>query len=246
MSIISKTFENLGITQEVKWQKVSEYHLETYKKIVDMLFSLLERDLVKIRIFFRHNKNVSLAALGQESKHDEYLKLYYQFIKHSFGLQYSNESNRKIDVHLFLDDIPMDGEEKERFKQFVVGLSHDSDFEKAKISIKRENIAEVDSKKHLPLQVMDIILGSMDFRLNNKHKVKIPGSRFRGKRTIAKEKLYKHINAHIRQLRPNFNVGVSTSYTNIKERWTSPYRHWSFVPSLSIVDVTKTKHFNIQ
>ena len=38
----------------------------------------------------------------------------------------------------------------------------------------------------------------MAFRLNDKHKIKPPGQRTRGKRTIAKERLYKHISQRIR------------------------------------------------
>ena len=53
------------------------------------------------------------------------------------------------------------------------------------------DIAEVDSKNHVILQYIDIALGSMNFKLNNMDKEKMPNSNRRGKRTIAKEKLYK-------------------------------------------------------
>lgn len=241
ISIMQNTVDSLyEIDDEIKWQKVNEYHYEAYKKLVDMLFDLLSKDLIKIRIFFRHNRNVSIPDT-EEWKDAEYLKLYYQFIKHSFGLQFSNKSNRTIQIHIMLDDIPMDGEQKENFKNFLVGLSQDKEFSNAHISIKRENISEVESKKHLPLQLMDLILGAMDFRLNNKHKLKPAGSRIRGKRTRIKENLYNYINWHIRQLRPGFNIGVSTSYTNMEQRWSDSYRHWSFVPFLSIVNNDLTK-----
>ncbi|BCJ87503.1 hypothetical protein skT53_24880 [Effusibacillus dendaii] len=52
-----------------------------------------------------------------------------------------------------------------------------------------------------------------------------------GKRTIAKEKLYKHINKRIREIYPNFNIGISAGTKNIHDRWLHPYRHWLFVPS---------------
>lgn len=61
------------------------------------------------------------------------------------------------------------------------------------VHIYNEDIAEVDSKNHVILQCMDVILGAMNFKLNNMDKEKIPGSYKRGKRTIAKEKLYKNI-----------------------------------------------------
>lgn len=58
---------------------------------------------------------------------------------------------------------------------------------------------------------MDIILGAMNFKLNNMDKEKMLGSNRRGKRTIAKEKLYKNILRNIKTIYPNFNIGVSTS-----------------------------------
>ncbi len=66
-------------------------------------------------------------------------------------------------------------------------------------------------------------LGAMAFRLNDKHLVKPPGQVRRGKRTIAKEKLYKHILGRIRQLYPNFNIGESTGMQGDRaNRWRTP------------------------
>ena len=104
------------------------------------------------------------------------------------------------------------------------------------------DVAEVNSKKHLPLQVMDLVLGSICFRLNDKHLIKdIDGKRAR--RTIVKESLYRYIRAKICELHPGFNVGTNTGITKLTDRWEQPYRHWSFVPNNSIVneDVPK-KH----
>ena len=73
---------------------------------------------------------------------------------------------------------------------------------------------------------MDIILGSINFKLNNLDKVKIEGANKRGRRTIAKEKLYKVILKNIREIYPNFNIGITTGIRgNIKNRWLDPYRH---------------------
>jgi len=72
--------------------------------------------------------------------------------------------------------------------------------------------------------------GAMQFRLNDKHLEKPKGSRVRGKRTRAKEAVYKHINRRVRQLYPGFNIGVSTGTNNDHSmRWHHAYRHWLFV-----------------
>ena len=91
------------------------------------------------------------------------------------------------------------------------------------------------------LQCLDVVLGAMAFRLNDKHREKPPGKQRRGKRTIAKEKLYKHIRADL-PIYPNFNISETTGkggdWANL---WLHPYRHWKFVPAEHEIDSTKTK-----
>lgn len=120
-------------------------------------------------------------------------------------------------------------------------LNYDKGFQKANIHIRESDICEIDSSEHLMLQFMDLILGSICFRLNNKHKIKDGTTNRRGKRTIVKEKLYKYINSKIRELHPGFNIGESTGISQIEERWTLPYSHWSFKPSNYVRDTSKAK-----
>ena len=111
--------------------------------------------------------------------------------------------------------------------------------------IKKEDIVEIDSKKHVIQQCMDIILGAMNFRLNDLWKEKIPGTNRRGKTTIAKEKLYKEILRNIKDIYPNFNIGITTSLNgDYKNLWLHKYRHWNFQAKNSILDKNLTKKKN--
>ncbi len=240
MDKMEKTIKELDITEEIKWQKVNQHFYEKYIKLVDFIFELLEENLIKIRIFFRHNQYVP-KYLTREQMRKEYSLLYYQFIKHAFGFRYSNNSNLPVSLHIALDELPINESEKKEFKEFLYRLRKEPEYLAANIQIKKEDILEVDSKKNLPLQLLDLILGAICFRLNDKHKIKMEGSKRRGKRTIVKEKLYKHINFRIRQIRPGFNIGMSTGYSSPIEIWTMPYRHWSFIPKMVEVDHHKTK-----
>ena len=65
--------------------------------LVDFIFDLLEEGLIKIRIFFRHNQYVP-KYLTREQMRKEYSMLYYQFIKHAFGFQYSNDSGLPVSL----------------------------------------------------------------------------------------------------------------------------------------------------
>lgn len=227
--------------EEVKWQKVNKHMFSPYMELVNLIFDLLDEDLIKIRIFFRHNKYVP-KYLNRQQMNEEYSLLYYQFLKHAFGFEYSNPTDRIVDLNVALDEMPIDQVEKKKFKNYLVKLSENERFKEAKIRIKDDNVYEVDSKKFLPLQMLDLILGAICFRLNDKHKQKLPGSRKRGVRTMMKEKLYRQINFRIRQIRRGFNVGVSTGFNEPFEVWDQSYRHWSFIPRLHEVDETKTKH----
>lgn len=101
---------------------------------------------------------------------------------------------------------------------------------------------EIDSKKHVIQQCMDIILGSMNFKLNDFNKIKDETTGKRSRRTIAKEKLYKVIYKNITDIRENFNIGITTGkdgdYSNY---WKHLYRHWDFISSYSHFDATLTK-----
>ena len=104
------------------------------------------------------------------------------------------------------------------------------------LHIRDGDIAEVCSHDHVLLQCTDIVLGAMFFRLNKLHLEKPEGSRVRGKRTIAKEHLYQHINARIREILPYFNIGISTGSRNYQNAyWELPYSHWKFVPKWFLV-----------
>ena len=92
-------------------------------------------------------------------------------------------------------------------------------------------------------QCLDVVLGAMQFRLNDKHLRKLPGKHRRGKRTIAKEKLYRTIRAAVCDVRaqPHFNIGVTSGQTNRVDRWHDAYRHWSFRPNEHEYREDKTK-----
>ena len=235
-----RTFiEELGIKDEIKWQKVNEYHYEKYVRLVDVLFDLAKEDKLKIRIFFRHNQYAPSRLSPQERKAD-YPMLYYQFIKYAFGLPYA-ENGELDSLTLYLDEIPLRQSDRDEFISHIRGLAKDPVLKKMGLQIADDGIVEVDSKQHLPLQFMDVILGAICFKLNEKYRLKSEGENKVGKRTLLKLKLYKHINARIREIYPNFNIGVTTPIREVSDSWTQVYRHWSFIPKYHTRDASRTK-----
>lgn len=228
-----------GFGAEVKWQKVSSGYLDRYLRLMDVFFDLVAADRVKMRIMFTQTRYV---PVGLSAAHIEeaYYILYYQFIKHAFGLRYS-PPGEPTGLRIYLDELPDSRDLADGFKARLSGLQRWSGFRTANLRVRHDQIAEVRSHDHIVLQCVDVVLGAMQFRLNNKHKLKPPGQRRRGARTIAKEKLYRHINRRIRDIYPNFNVGISTGTTAVDDRWTHPYRHWLFIPRNHRVDPARKK-----
>lgn len=227
-----------GINDEIKWQKVNEYHYERYLRVVDELFDLAKEDKLKIRIFFRHNQ-FTASRLKPDEKKADYQMLYYQFIKFAFGLPFANENLDSMT--LFIDEIPLLQIERDEFLSHIRSLANDPVLKGKGLKIAEDGIIEVNSKHHLPLQFMDLILGAICFKLNEKNKLKAEGENKIGKRTLVKLKLYKHINTRIREIYPNFNIGVTTPIRIPSDSWTQVYRHWSFIPKYHTRDASRTK-----
>lgn len=231
-SQLNKKKEELNLFQEIKWTKVTAQYLDKYIEFINFYFNFIKSEKIKIRIMFRNNKYKAQHLSKYQELNGFYL-LYYQFIKHAFGLSYCND-NKEEDIFLktYFDKLPNTTKQNELFKDFIYRLQDVEIFKRAHIKINREDITDIDSKKHVILQGMDIILGSMQYKLNKENLVINPQTGKRGKKTIAKEKLYREINRNIREIYPNFNIGISTGYKNdISNIWKHPYRHWSFIPA---------------
>jgi hypothetical protein len=172
----------------------------------------------------------------------DYFMLYYQFVKHAFGLQFAVPDGDNATAQLLLDDVPHHSDKFHQFKDYMSTLSSFPKWSRVGMSIAYHDIADVDSKKHNILQALDVVLGGMQSRLNEKHTKPQPPAKRRGKRAKAKERVYARIKDRIQGIYPNFNVGVSTGTPDgLQQRFEHPYRHWLFVPNNAVVDPTRTK-----
>lgn len=231
----------LNLHGEVKWQKVSAAYLSKYETLMEAFFDLVAAGRIKVRVMFTQNRYLA-TGLSPEHRESAYFILYYQFVKHAFGLGHVHHELPFLRLRLYLDALPDTYEKRARFRGYLGALSHSPEFRDARIVLDETQIAEVDSHDHVLLQCTDVVLGAMQFRLNDLHKKKPSGASRRGSRTIAKEKLYAAIVRRIRSLHPHFNPGITTGQSEgTLSRWRDPYRHWLFMPAERVVDASKSK-----
>jgi hypothetical protein len=205
------------------------------------LLEWVSAGLIKIRVMF--TQNIHSTDHAEYEPDAKYFKLYYQFIKHAFGLAYCNAQGKEtVRVAICLDAAPDTADALDNFKEYLASLSVLPDFHRALVQIRKPDIAEVDSKDHAILQAVDVTLGAIQFRLNELNKALPTGKRRRGKRTRAKERVYKFINRRLREMYRGFNVGVTTGQSDGPQvRWGHAYRHWCFRPYQSVMDRSRGK-----
>jgi hypothetical protein len=229
-----------GIKGEAKWTKVTEQDEAGYIAFASKFLELVGSGLIKMRVMF--TQNIHSTDHIEYEPDAKYFKLYYQFVKHAFGLMHCNPDEDIVRVSVYLDDAPDTANALGNFKEYLASLSVLPDFHRAFVFIDKRDIAEIDSKKHAILQAVDVVLGAIQFRLNEHHKEIPPGKKRRGKRTRAKERVYKFINKRLQEMYPRFNVGVTTGQPDGPvNRWTHPYRHWCFKPYESVMDRSRGK-----
>ena len=124
----------LNLYNEIKWSKVTYQYLDKYIDLMEAFFDFVAEDQVKIRVMYTQNSIIP-SSLSPEQINNEYFLLYYQFIKHAFGLQYSNSTDEKIRVRLYLDDLPDTREKAAIFKNFLLSLNKNPQFQNAGIYI---------------------------------------------------------------------------------------------------------------
>ena len=140
----------LNMHQEVKWQKVTENYLEKYKCLMDGFFDEVAAGRAKIRVMFTQNQFIP-TGLTLEQRRAEYHLLYYQFIKHAFGLRFAGIAGQEIQVRLNMDQLPDNREQNAQFKAYLLGLNRNPNFRTARIRLRADQIAQVQSHDHVLL-----------------------------------------------------------------------------------------------
>jgi hypothetical protein len=219
----------LNLFGEIKWSKISVNYYKKYIDLIDCFFDMVAAGKVKIRIMFTQNAYRAHSKLSSEHHDNQYAILYYYFIRHAFGIIHCPFEDHEVMLRIYADRLPLNAQQVEKFKDFLVRLNNRSEFRANQVVILRQNITEVISHEHDILQCLDVVLGAMNFKLNRKNRDIPEGATRRSAKTLAKEKVYDAICTRIRDIYPNFNIGITTGHGGVyTNRWNHAYRHWNF------------------
>jgi len=221
----------LNLRNEVKWNKTSLNYLGKYCHLMSLFFKYVRSGDVKVRITFTPNSRLPL-DLSRYHRDHKFNLLYYQFIRHAFDFQYCDLGTAQISLQIFLDTLSGSMQKKHEFAQFLYGLNtvKELSFPGGRFLIPDDGIGEINSRESDLLQCLDVVLGAMQFRLNQGHLVVQKETGRRANRTIAKDALSNHLLNLVRDFIPEFRLDVTTRAHPATLRWRHPYRHWSFEP----------------
>ncbi len=86
-SALRQARTHLGLTSEIKWEKVGPGIVDRYQHFISVFFDQLIARRAFMRMMFTHNARVAV-GLTRDQLSESYYLLYYQFLKHGFGLAY--------------------------------------------------------------------------------------------------------------------------------------------------------------
>lgn len=217
-------FKNhIGLNHELKRINIDSLNANRYIEMLDFFFTFVKSGDIKVRIMFSDNANLDNIP---KPENETFMKFYYLFIRHAFALPYARED---INLRLIFDALPEKPDNRNKFKSYLIrNLTHIPDIDiDNDIHIKRDAIEEVDSKKHIILQCADVIVGLIDFCLNDIHNTQ----QIKSKRWYAKNKVLQVLLSYIEDLHPNFQLCVTTPPLRGYNSWLDKYKHFIYKKS---------------
>lgn len=221
--------------QEVKWSTLSVANFDYYKKLVDCIFRHISNKKIKYRQMFL-DRSFHYDGENGLSELDVQYKLYYQFIKHSFGIQHLPNDDIEILIRL-------DGHSSQKHKdnlQRFVQIEIPNKIGRDNISL---NVTYIDSRKHINLQVCDVLMGSAGYYGNKYHKRRENNKRGMTEKQRIKYEFAKYIYDQLRITDANdrgskaFNWFESTGIDgDSRNTLNHNIRIWKFIPKTYIIN----------
>lgn len=219
-----------NVKSEIKWNKVSPNHKDCYKELVDCLVDNILSDKIKYRQMFK-DRSYHYDNPENYSELDMQFRLYYQFLKNSFGFQFL-PVNGQSEILLRLDGHSSQ-KHKDELDKFVLDLPrlwgrNDITF----------RVTYIESDKFIRLQVCDLLMGAAGYKGNKIHHRRENNKRGMTKKQKLKIELADYIYNKLRKINEidrgskAFNWFESTGLNaNTENRFHHKMRIWKFIPN---------------
>ncbi len=229
-----------GHKLEIKWANVSTFSTPFYTALLDKFFEHISASDIKYRQLFLDRKYIRIQPPGEArlTDLDVQYKVYYQFLKHHFGLEYLPLAKTTFDRVFIRLDAHSSVDHTTSLRTFT---------EKLPVLLNRTDlqfdVSFVDSKKHLSLQVCDVIMGAAGSYGNKMHLRREEGRKRMTEKQKCRVKICKYIYEKLKAIDKAdrgsgaFNWFESTGIgSNPANKLTNKIRIWKFIPGTYRID----------
>lgn len=202
---------------ELKRTKITENNYKQYIEVLDLFFTFVKSGDVRVRVMFAPNDQLDRLPKEQNAT---YCKFYNTFIVNAFSIFYAGYD---LKLRLIFDDLPETKNQCALFKNLLEKKINYETSHINRVQVNHNRIEEVDSRKHVILQCVDVITGLIEFYVNTPL-AEIESS----KRALAKKKVFCSIKKHIEEIHENFEFLDTTSPIWSTKGWKDSYKHFVY------------------
>lgn len=230
-----------SIKAEIKWSDVRANNVACCTEMVDCLIRHLRSNNIRYRQMFLDRALVRIARPGEAgvSELTAQFKLFYQFLKHAFGLRYLPPAPAGDSYRIL---IRLDNHSSLKHKNDLAGFVQHLPAFWGRSDMKIE-VTFLNSTKNNRLQICDVMMGAAGSHGNKAHKRRRPGQRGMTEKQKIKHGLAMHIYNQLRQLDADergshaFNWFETTGLQgDICNTYLMKARMWKFKPERYQVD----------
>lgn len=224
--------QRIGITETLKWSSVNGDNLRHCQQMTSALFHCIREGHVKLRLFYRANRTPLTPAL-EERIGGVPSQLLLRLLGQGVGFQHRSRTPSPLRLRLYFGSFPRTRPQISQFRRCFMQLQEDPKWAPLCLQVREQDISGVAQADHLFLQLLDLVLGSLNYRVNVATVAGLIGSRQAGTQPQAKRRLSFHVSTLFQQLQPGYNPRISTPNRDaLMHFWTLPYRQWCYVPHI--------------
>lgn len=165
---VNSNGKHIDFLGEFKWTKISAKYLAVYKELADLFFECIDKDIMRSCIMLVDTQNPFVVSHSNIKK-EGYFKLLYQLYFHNSRIpaiyeifpdriNITNPKQRNVNFEVLDKCLEV------AFKKKFADKLNPTDFPGPRGFV--NNITLIDSKKHQPIQLIDVVMGAIGYYQN--------------------------------------------------------------------------------